>query len=99
MKVDNFRLGPDKVAQKYDRRIDNSAKRSKSKIDEPGALDTVKISDEAKLLSKAKASISILPDTREDKVAQIREAIASGTYKIDSHAIAEKMAEKLRADK
>ncbi len=53
--------------------------------------DAYEISQSAKDYQVAKKAVSETPDVREDKVAQIKEAIASGTYNVSSQEIAEKM--------
>lgn len=49
------------------------------------------ISDKAKDFAKAHAVASAAPDVREDRIAEIKRRLASGDYKVDSDAIAEKM--------
>ena len=51
----------------------------------------VKWSSEAKLANEALALAKAAPDARTDKVANIKAAIANGTYKVDSKAVADRM--------
>mgnify|MGYP000942949897 CR=1 FL=1 len=53
--------------------------------------EKVDISSGAKQAAKAKEIASNAPDVREERVAQLREAIQKGTYKVDTDAVAEKM--------
>jgi negative regulator of flagellin synthesis FlgM len=53
--------------------------------------DTVVISDAAKRVHEARRQLDDIPDVREEKVAQLRNQIQSGTYKIDADKIAGKM--------
>lgn len=53
--------------------------------------DTVEISDAAKRISAARAELDRIPDVRENKVAELKNQIEKGTYKVDSEQIAEKM--------
>lgn len=53
--------------------------------------DRINISSRTREIADLTAAIEKLPDVREDKVRQIREAIAAGTYSIDPRAIAEKI--------
>ena len=49
------------------------------------------LSDKGKDLAKAYAVASATPDVREDRIEALKKRIASGDYKIDSDAIADKM--------
>jgi negative regulator of flagellin synthesis FlgM len=53
--------------------------------------DTVVISDMAKRIQEAQKQIQTIPDVREDKVAELRNQIENGTYKIKADQIAGKM--------
>jgi negative regulator of flagellin synthesis FlgM len=53
--------------------------------------DTVVLSDAAKRIQEAKKQLEAIPDVREDKVAQLKEQIENGTYKIDEEKIADKI--------
>ena len=53
--------------------------------------DSIELSPEAKVMQEAIRVLETLPDVREEKVAQIREQIAEGSYQVDGKKIAEKM--------
>ena len=53
--------------------------------------DKVALSSEARQIQEAKKIIDSLPDIREEKVAEIRERIENGTYRVDSEKIAFRM--------
>jgi negative regulator of flagellin synthesis FlgM len=53
--------------------------------------DTVALSNTAKKIQEAQKQLEAIPDVREDKVAQLKEQIENGTYKIDEEKIADKM--------
>ena len=53
--------------------------------------DTVVLSDTAKAVQEAKTQLESIPDVREDKVAELKEQVENGTYKVDSEKLAEKM--------
>lgn len=53
--------------------------------------DSVELSTEAKIMQEAIKVLGTLPDVREEKVEQIKQQIADGTYEIDSKKISEKM--------
>lgn len=65
---------------------------SKDKTTDGGVkTDTVDISDAAKRVRAAREELDRIPDVREDKVAELKKQIESGSYKVDSEQIAEKM--------
>jgi negative regulator of flagellin synthesis FlgM len=53
--------------------------------------DGVSVSGDAKLLAAGFEAARKAPDMREDKVARLKELVASGQYQTDSRAIAERM--------
>jgi negative regulator of flagellin synthesis FlgM len=55
------------------------------------AQDSVKLTAQAQSLSSLQQKITDSPDTDDNKVASIKAAIDSGTYKINSDRIAGKM--------
>jgi negative regulator of flagellin synthesis FlgM len=55
------------------------------------AADTVAISDTAKRIQEARIQLESVPDTRAEKVADIKRRIEDGTYEIDADKIADKM--------
>lgn len=56
------------------------------------AEDTVKLSGAAQTLQNQESKINGLSDIDQQKVDQIKQAIASGNYKIDSQKLASNMA-------
>lgn len=61
------------------------------KADDVQKKDAYEISQSAKDYQIAKKAVSEAADVREEKVAQIKEALASGTYNVSSQEIAEKI--------
>jgi len=55
-------------------------------------VDSVKLTPDAVQLQQLEKAVSSIPVTNKDKVAQVRQALADGTYKIDPGAIAGKLA-------
>ncbi len=53
--------------------------------------DRVIISDTAKRIQEARAQLETIPDTRSEKVSEIKRSIQDGTYKIEPDKIADKM--------
>ena len=64
------------------------------KTSETRAKDQYQISRSGKDYQIAKQALSEVPDVREDKVAALKEAFASGTYNVSSQEIAESMVSK-----
>lgn len=54
-------------------------------------VDKVEISGARDEIERLKGKIGALPATREEKIASVREAIESGTYKVDAKAVAKAM--------
>ncbi len=61
------------------------------KAGEVGKKDAYEISQSAKDYQVAKKAVTEASDIREDKVADLKEALASGTYNVSSQEIAEKI--------
>lgn len=57
--------------------------------------DAVEISNIGKSFQIAKDAVKGAPDIREDKVAALKQQIASGTYDVSGESFAEKLMEKL----
>lgn len=53
--------------------------------------DTVELNDAAARVREARERISTFPDIREEKVAELRARIESGTYEIPAERVAAKM--------
>jgi negative regulator of flagellin synthesis FlgM len=63
----------------------------KSNKREALAQETVEISQKASDLNKIRNIIQKTPDIREEKIASLKEKIATGNYKVSSQDIAGKM--------
>lgn len=61
--------------------------------------DKVTISNEAKAYHFAMKKLNDIPEIRTEKVNEIRAQIKSGTYKVDSNKIAQKMMDNVSFDK
>lgn len=55
-------------------------------------VDRAEFSQDAALLQKARDAAKELPDIREDRVREIKDAIARGEYAVSAGDVAEKMA-------
>lgn len=62
-----------------------------SKPGSDSSKDSVSLSPEAQSIAKIETNISRAPEVDTGKIAEVKAAIASGSYKIDSDAIAKQM--------
>lgn len=69
----------------------NNGNKAVQKSQKTDKRDELQLSSGAKFHQIAMAELKKIPDIREEKVAAIKASIESGTYKVDSKAIAEKM--------
>jgi negative regulator of flagellin synthesis FlgM len=53
--------------------------------------DSISLSDSARAMSTALSAVSDAADVREDRVSALKQAIANGTYSIDSRSLANDM--------
>lgn len=61
--------------------------------------DKTQVSDEARLFQAAFQKLKNMPDVREEKVADIKKSVDSGTYQVSGKEIVEKMVERVIVDK
>jgi negative regulator of flagellin synthesis FlgM len=59
----------------------------------PISQDRVVLSPEARQIQRAREQVDLLPDIREEKVAEIRARIEAGEYQVDGEKVASKMIE------
>ena len=64
------------------------------RTEEPKKRDAYEISRSAKDYQVAKKAVAEADDVREDEVARLKEALASGAYNVSSQEIAEKIVSK-----
>ena len=58
-------------------------------------VDQVSISGKSRDMQKLRAVIADTPDVREDKVAELREKIASGRYQVSAREIAKSILDEI----
>lgn len=58
---------------------------------QPAAESSVKLSEQAQQLKAIEERLRDLPEVDSERVAQLRQAIADGSYKTDSNRIADKL--------
>lgn len=51
----------------------------------------IEFSDNAKILTEAISAVKKSPDVRLDKITEIKDSLAKGSYKVDSVKIADRM--------
>lgn len=56
-----------------------------------GEATKSEISSKARELANAKQIATSAPDIREEKIARLKEMISNGKYKVDPHAVADRM--------
>lgn len=85
MRIDAF----NKVSQLYQQ---NSTQKL-NKTNAVGKKDRVEISQIGKDFQIAKQVVAQAPDIRQDKVNELKQRMASGTYNVSSEEVADKMVE------
>ena len=53
--------------------------------------DRISLSDDARIMAEAKRTAQEAPDIRQDKVAELKAQVESGTYTVDSRKVAAAM--------
>ncbi len=74
----------------------NKAK-NKTKVDKAREKDSLEISDFGSAYHVAKQAVGQNSDVRADKVKEIQERMAAGTYQVSIEDVADKMADMLLA--
>jgi negative regulator of flagellin synthesis FlgM len=83
MRIDAFQ----KVSQLYQ----SNSVTGKSKVKGSSHSDKLEISQVAKDYQVAKQMVAKTPDVREDKVNDLKQRIASGTYDVSAQELADKL--------
>lgn len=82
MKINQYNSAPLKAYS--ENRVKETVDRSQSKTQTSAPTrDVVNVSSQAKLLGAARQTATDSPDTREQKVRELRDQVRSGTYKPD----------------
>ena len=61
---------------------------------QPGVVrraDSVSLSADARALAAARAAVLDAPDTRQPKVAEVKQRVEDGTYSVPAHVLARKL--------
>ncbi|MBS4026236.1 MAG: flagellar biosynthesis anti-sigma factor FlgM [Clostridia bacterium] len=80
-------------------RSDDKAKGSQDFKASLNQSDRTQLSEEARLHQVAMKALKNMPDVREDRVAELKKAIESGSYQVSGKEIAEKMLERSAIDR
>lgn len=91
--VNNNSLNPQRptTAGRTDNPAKPAASADQSRAAAPKASDGVNLSARAKALKEAEQQLGKQPEVDDARVAQIRQALESGTYKVDAEQLAQKM--------
>ena len=65
---------------------------------EKGQKDTMRISGEARMVKEVRDLLQETPEVRQERVAELKEAVQNGEYKVDSKEVAEKMLQRIAVD-
>lgn len=84
MRIDAY----NKISQIYQ----TSATKPASKQTKTSKTDKIEISNFGQSLAIAKQAVNDAPEIREERVAELKAQISSGTYHVSSEDIAEKLA-------
>ena len=69
-----------------------SGTRKAAQANKTGFTDRLELSQIGKDMQVAKAAVKASPDVRENRVNEIKAAIANGTYSVSNEDLAEKLA-------
>jgi negative regulator of flagellin synthesis FlgM len=73
------------------RRVESQELRQNETSSDAARNDKVSLSQASKEMQLAKNAVAGLPEIREEKVAEIKQAIADNRYELNSEKIAEKL--------
>ncbi|PCJ40826.1 MAG: flagellar biosynthesis anti-sigma factor FlgM [SAR86 cluster bacterium] len=83
-----------KSTQTHGARVDTATPNTSApNTEQKSVKDTVSMTDQVGLLQRIEKQIASIPAVNSAKVAEIKQAIADGSYKVDPNAIAEKLIE------
>lgn len=88
MRIDDYRAA--QIAQGYGlNQAGDAAARAKKPAER---TDEASLSPEAQTLLKARRVVAEAPEVRAELVAQLRRQLEDGTYRVDEHALARRLA-------
>jgi len=87
------------VLKIYGRQFKANQVQPKNEANAPVQADQVTISSDSRVKQKAVAAAKAAPEVREEKVNELRQAIATGTYTVSNEEVAEKIIYRSLVDK
>jgi len=73
-------------------------KEMKGKPEAVGAKDQVTVSERAKEIGRLQAEVNNIPDVRQQRIEEIKNAINAGTYNVKGEAVAGKILKEIVID-
>jgi negative regulator of flagellin synthesis FlgM len=75
--------------QKHQLPVQSATKEATANPEKPG--ESLQLSNEAQDIRKLEQNLAKLPEVNQERVDEIKQAIANGEYEIDSRNVAEKL--------
>lgn len=93
MKITNPMLGNlDPYGQaRVEQKNGDTAERAAGQAQASAQGDRVSLSDEARLLTVARAEAAAAPEVRREKIDALKQSVADGTYTVDSRKVAQNL--------
>ncbi len=97
MKVENNNINPLKPERPDETRSSEKiGRRSETASTSVRSRDKAELSEQARLLSKARTAINDTSDVRTELVASLQQQINQGSYQVPVEALARKLVERLK---
>src|SRR5262249_25722450 len=78
-------------AKASDKGKDASAASAAAGAAGPSPSDGVELSDQARFVARVSAAVKGAPEVRESLVAELRQRVQAGSYKVDDEALAKRL--------
>ena len=73
------------------KKVGKASEKPAADISRPATGDKVRLSSRAREIHEIKTKINSLPEVREDRVRELRDAIHSGRYRVSGDEVAKKL--------
>jgi len=87
-----------RILSSLNEEVREKEKKASKSVQEEGGEDAVELSSQGSLMAFARSEVSKPLTLREEKIAQLKEAVGSGNYMVQPRAVAEKMIDSLVVD-